>query len=81
MAFEHFGVYYKNRIYYLTTNPESNGLRHLVDESDNIQQIKDTKIPNLHRRYSETRHLQGKFKEGSNRFDAVLKQQSDFSSL
>ena len=56
---EHFGVYFDNVMYYLSTNPDTNVVKHLLDEGKRIKVIQKCKIPNHHFRLQETRHLQG----------------------
>ena len=56
---EHFGVYYDNVIYYLSTNPDTDVVKHFLDEGKQITEIKGCKIPNLHLRPGYTFHLQG----------------------
>ena len=56
---EHFGVYYENVIYYLSTNPDTDVVKHFLDEGKRIREIKGCKIPNLHLRPEYTFHLQG----------------------
>ena len=57
--FEHFGVYFDHVIYYLSTNPDINVVKHFVDEGKQIREIKGCKIPNHHLRAQYTFHLQG----------------------
>ena len=56
---EHFGVYYDNAIYYLSTNPDTDVVKHFLDEGKQIREIKGCKIPNHHLRPQYTFHLQG----------------------
>ena len=56
---EHFGVYYENVIYYLSTNPDTDVVKHFLDEGKQTREIKGCKIPNLHLRSEYTFHLQG----------------------
>ena len=56
---EHFGVYFDNVMYYLSTNPDANVVKHFLDEGNRIKVIEQCKIPNLHLKHAETRHLQG----------------------
>jgi hypothetical protein len=56
---EHFGVYYENIIYYLSTNPDTDVVKHFLNEGKRIREIKGSKIPNLHLRPGYTFHLQG----------------------
>ena len=56
---EHFGVYSDNVMYYLSTNPEANVVKHLLDEGKRIKVIEQCKIPNHHLKPQETLHLQG----------------------
>ena len=56
---EHFGVSFKQVIYYLSTNPDINVVKHFLDEGKRIREIKGCKIPNLHLRPGYTFHLQG----------------------
>ena len=57
--FEHFGVYYKGVMYYLSTNPDINVVKHTMDKGNRIQVIEQCKIPNHHLKFEDTRHLQG----------------------
>ena len=56
---EHFGVYYDNVMYYLSTNPDTNVVKHILDEGHKIRQIEQSKIPNHHLKAQETINLQG----------------------
>ena len=56
---EHFGVNFDNVMYYLSTNPDANVVKHLLDEGKRIKVIQKCKIPNHHLELQETRHLQG----------------------
>ena len=56
---EHFGVYFDNVMYYLSTNPDANVVKHLLDEGYRIKVKEQSKIPNLHLKLKETRHVQG----------------------
>ena len=57
--FEYFGVYYKEIMYYLSTDPKMNVVKHFIDEGKKNRVIKDSKIPNQHLLASITRKLQG----------------------
>ena len=57
--FERFGVYSDNVFYYLSTNPDINVVKHLVDEGKRVKEIEGCKIPNHHLERQHTRHLQG----------------------
>ena len=57
--FEHFGVYYKDVMYYLSTNPDINVVKHTLDEGNRIKVIEQCKIPNRHLNMKQTRNLQG----------------------
>ena len=57
--FEHFGVYYKDVMYYLSTNPDTNVVKHILDEGYKIRLIEQSKIPNHHLMTHKTQHLQG----------------------
>ena len=72
---EHFGVYFDNVMYYLSTNPEANVVKHLLDEGKRIKVIEKCKIPNLHLWIPETRHLQGQviFILGNTKIHSLLK--------
>ena len=56
---EHFGVYYDDVMYYLSTNPDTNVVKHILDEGYKIRQIEQSKIPNHHLKAVETIKLQG----------------------
>ena len=56
---EHFGVYFDNVMYYLSTNPGINVVKHILDEGKRIKEIEQCKIPNTHLKLQETQHLQG----------------------
>ena len=57
--FERFGVYSDNVFYYLSTNPDINVVKHLLDEGKRVKEIEGFKIPNLHLHPQYTHHLQG----------------------
>ena len=59
LLLEHFGVYYDNVMYYLSTNPDTNVVKHILDEGYKIRLIEQSKIPNHHLKTQKTRHLQG----------------------
>ena len=59
LLLEHFGVYYDNAMYYISTNPDTNVVKHILDEGYKIRQIEQSKIPNQHLQAQETKHLQG----------------------
>ena len=56
---EHFGVYYDNVIYYLSTNPDTNVVKHILDEGYKFRLIEQSRIPNHHLKAVETIKLQG----------------------
>ena len=56
---EHFGVYFDSAMYYLSTNPGINVVKHSLDEGKRTKEIEQCKIPNTHLKPQETRHLQG----------------------
>ena len=56
---EHFGVSFDKVIYYLSTNPDINVVKHSLDGGKQIREIVGCKIPNLHLRPEYTFHLQG----------------------
>ena len=56
---EHFGVYYYDVLYYLSTNPDTNVVKHILDEGYKIRLIEQSKIPNQHLTTQYTKHLQG----------------------
>ena len=58
-ALEHFGVSFDKVIYYLSTNPDINVVKHSLDGGKQIREIGGCKIPNLHLRPEYTFHLQG----------------------
>ena len=57
--FQHFGVYSDNVLYYLSTNPDINVVKHFLDEGKRVKEIEGCKIPNHHLERQHTRHLQG----------------------
>ena len=57
--FERFGVYSDNVLYYLSTNPDINVVKHILDEGKRMKEMEQCKIPNIHLKLEETRHLQG----------------------
>ena len=48
IAFEYFGVYYKDIMYYLSTNPNMNVVKHFLDEGKVNTVIENSGIPNQH---------------------------------
>ena len=52
-------MYFDNVMYYLSTNPDINVVKHLLDEEKRIKEIVQCKIPNNHLVFQDTRHLQG----------------------
>ena len=57
---EHFGVYYDDVMYYLSTNPDTNVVKHVLDEGYKFRLIEESRIPNHHLQGAqETQHLQG----------------------
>ena len=56
---EHFGVYYDDVMYYLSTNPDTNVVKHILDEGYKFRLIEQSRIPNHHLKAQETQHLQG----------------------
>ena len=56
---EHFGVSFEQVIYYLSTNPEINVVKHFLDEGKRVKEIEGCKIPNRHLHPQYTHHLQG----------------------
>ena len=56
---ENFGVSFDKVIYYLSTNPDINVVKHSLDGGKQIREIEGCKIPNLHLRPEYTFHLQG----------------------
>ena len=56
---EHFGVYFDDVMYYLSTNPDANVVKHLLGEGKRIKVIEKCKIPNHHLKPQETGHLEG----------------------
>ena len=59
IAFEYFGVFYKEIMYYLSTNPNMNVVKHFLDEGKVNTVIENSGIPNQHFLASITRKLQG----------------------
>ena len=57
--FQYFGVYSDNVLYYLSTNPDINVVKHFMDEGKRVKEIEGCKIPNHHWERQHTRHLQG----------------------
>ena len=53
MQYDNFGVFYKNTMNYLTTNPERDVVKHKVDDLLSApRHLPNTKIPNQHTGYS-----------------------------
>ena len=46
-------------MYYLSTNPDINVVKHTLDEGNRNKEIGQCKIPNHHLQLKKTRHLQG----------------------
>ena len=59
IVFEYFGVYYKQIMYYITTDPTMDVVKHFMDEGQKNRVIENSKIPNQHLLASITRKLQG----------------------
>ena len=59
LVLENFGVSFDKVIYYLSTNPDINVVKHSLDGGKQIREIGGCKIPNLHLRPEFTFHLQG----------------------
>ena len=57
--FERFGVYFDNAFYHLSTNPDINVVKHVLDEGKRVKEIEGCKIPNHHLYSQYTCHLQG----------------------
>ena len=49
---EYFGVYYKEIMYYVSTNPNMDVVKHFLDEGIKNRVITDSKIPNQHQNSS-----------------------------
>ena len=56
---ENFGVSFDKVIYYSSTNPDMNVVKHSLDRGKQMREIKECKIPNLHLGPEFTFHLQG----------------------
>ena len=56
---EHFGVYFDNVMYYLSTNLDINVVKHTLDEGNRTKVIEQCKIPHNHLKTQETQYLQG----------------------
>ena len=56
---EHFGVSFEQVIYYLSTNPDINVVKHSLGGGKPIKEIVGCKVPNLHLGPEYTFHLQG----------------------
>ena len=52
-------MYFDNVMYYLSTNPGINVVKHILDEGKRMKEMEQCKIPNIHLKLEETRHLQG----------------------
>ena len=72
---EHFGVYFDNVMYYLSTDPDANVVKHLLDEGKRIKVIQKCKIPYHHLKLGETRNLQGEviFSPENTKIHSLLK--------
>ena len=56
---ENFGVSFDKVIYYLSTNPDMNVVKHSLDRGKQMREIEECKIPNRHFGPEFTFHLQG----------------------
>ena len=53
MHYDNFGVFYKNTLNYLTTNPDRDVVKHMVDDLLTApRHLPNTRIPNQHTGYS-----------------------------
>ena len=53
MYYHNFGVFYKNTMNYLTTNPDRDVVKHKVDDLlTTPRHLPNTRIPNQHTGYS-----------------------------
>ena len=61
MGFDYLGVYYKNIMYYISTDPNGKVVMHYLDQGIKNRIIENSQIPNQHLLVSKTITLQGMF--------------------
>ena len=59
MIFEYFGVYYKDIMYYLSTDPAVNVVKHFLENGNENRVVRNSRIPNEHQIATRTYKLQG----------------------
>ena len=59
VIFEYFGVYYKEIMYYLSTDPGINVVQHILEMGNKNRVIANSRIPNEHRIPTITMKIQG----------------------
>ena len=57
LRMEYFGAYYKNNMYYMSTDQQADVVKHFVDKGKANKIVESSKIPNQH--FSWTKKLQG----------------------
>ena len=57
--FEYFGVYYKDIMYYLSTDPAVNVVKHILENGNENRVVRNSRIPNEHQIATRTYKLQG----------------------
>ena len=58
-VFEYFGVYYKDIMYYLSTDPAVNVVKHILENGNENRVVRNSRIPNEHQIATRTYKLQG----------------------
>ena len=56
---EYLGVYYKNIMYYISTDPNAKVVMHYLDQGNENRIIENSQIPNQHLLVIKTNTLQG----------------------
>ena len=58
---DYLGVYYKNIMYYISTDTNAKVVKHFLDQGNKNRIIENSQIPNQHLLVSKTKTLQGTF--------------------
>ena len=61
MNSNYIAVYYKNIMYYISTNPNAKVVMHYLDQGNKNRIIENSQIPNQHLHIADTITLQGTF--------------------
>ena len=56
---DYLGVYYKNIMYYISTDTNAKVVKHFLDQGNKNRIIENSQIPNQHLLVSKTNTLQG----------------------